>query len=139
MQNRSEQGVKMASILLHHNNGWGLSYCINSPQTDVKMLAHQEDLSFKCSWGLFELLTFAFVTPRAQKLSSTHHHWCHNSTLTTDNAYKTLQSKMQQKRCFVICFKTCFAHVDCFRSQNLKLNTIMVILLSHECSVLCMM
>ena len=38
-------------------------YC-NSPQPDVKMLAHQENLKTKCSWGLSELLTYACITHR---------------------------------------------------------------------------
>ena len=121
----------MGSIMLHHNNGWVLSEslnCITSSQTDVKMLGQQENLSFKCScFFFFELMTFAFVTPRAQKGSSTHHHSRHNSTLTADDAYKTTQSKILQKRCVVLCFKTHFAHVDCFSLQNLMLNKMMVI------------
>ena len=128
----------MASNVLHRNNGWGLSYCINSPQTDIKMLAHKENTSFKCSWGFFELLTFAFITTRAQKVSSAHHHWYHNFTLTADNTYKTLERNNSKKRYVVLCFKIRFVHVNCLCSQNLKLNKMIIICFpSYDCHVLC--
>jgi len=84
----------MAFILLHGNNGWVLSESLTV--LIHRKLAHEENLSFKCPWGLFERLTFAFVTPRAQQVSNQH--WCHSSTLTADNASDALQSNILQNR-----------------------------------------